>query len=235
MKRYILAFVLCFSIGASAETYNFARLDNTNGLSNNQIECIYKDSRGFMWFGTNYGLNRYDGHNVKVYKSKKNDSTSLMYNAITRIQEDEKGNLWLAANPSYVVYDVLTEKFNRDVSFFLSPLGIHFIPSLVEIDKEKNYYFYHTNDGIYKYEISTKKLFHYRQSTDANTFSKGQIIDMKSEHGFLWVLFQSGLLERLNEKTNTIDFRNYYVQKKQLGATIQKKLFIDSSGSPWVY
>ncbi len=235
MKNHILAFVLCLSLGAFAETYNFARLDNTNGLSNNQIECIYKDSRGFMWIGTNYGLNRYDGYNVKVYKSIRNDSTSMIYNAILRIQEDVNGNLWITGNPRYMVYDVLTEKFNRDVSFFLSPLGIYFTPTIVEIDNQKNYYLYHANDGIYKFDVSSIKLSHYRQSADANTLSQGVIISMKSEHGFLWVLFQSGLLERLNEKTNRIDFRNYYVQQNQLGATIQKNLFIDSSGSPWVY
>ncbi len=133
MKKFLLTFALCSTIGIQAETYNFARLDNTQGLSNNQIERIFKDSRGFMWIGTNFGLNRYDGYRVKVYKSIKNDSTSLIYNAISRIQEDKNRNLWISANSRYVVYDVLTEKFNRNISGYLSPLGIRFIPAIVEI------------------------------------------------------------------------------------------------------
>lgn len=90
MKKYLFAFVVFFVVSAHAEIYNFAHLDNSQGLSNNQINCILKDSRGFMWIGTNFGLNRYDGYHVKVYKSIKNDNTSLMYNSIPRIQEDKK-------------------------------------------------------------------------------------------------------------------------------------------------
>lgn len=235
MKKYFIVFVLLLSIEVCAETYNFARLDNTYGLSNNQIECILKDSKGFVWIGTNFGLNRYDGYRVKVYKSSKNDSNSLIYNSIWRIQEDKNGNLWITGNPNYVVYNALTEKFHRNITPFLSPLGIHFVPSIVEIDKQKNYYFYHTNDGIYKYDVSSKKLIHYKQTSSLNTLNQGVIISMKSHQGYLWVLFQSGLLERLNEKTNTVDFRNSYIMENASGATILKNLFVDSNGCPWVY
>src|ERR1035437_5474724 len=122
MKHFLIILFLLVSSFTKAEIYNFSRLDNTHGLSNNQIECIFKDSRGFMWFGTNFGLNRYDGYQVKVYKSIKNDSTSLIYNSIPRIQEDIRGNLWITGNiwipgnTRYVIYDILTEKFNRNRS-----------------------------------------------------------------------------------------------------------------------
>ena len=68
-KIFSLIFLLLISVSALPLSYEFTRLDNTHGLSNNQIESIFKDSRGFMWFGTNYGMNRYDGYKVKVYKS----------------------------------------------------------------------------------------------------------------------------------------------------------------------
>ena len=104
MKNRI--FLLLFlSLSVSAQNYNFSRIDNSIGLSNNQIECSFKDSRGFMWFGTNFGLNRWDGHEVKIYKSIKNDSTSISYNAIHDIEEDENRNLWIRVYPYYVVYD----------------------------------------------------------------------------------------------------------------------------------
>ena len=141
MKKIFFIVALCIAVGTHAEMYNFARLDNTHGLSNNQIECIFKDSRGFIWFGSNFGLNRYDGYNVKVYKSVKNDNTSLIYNAVPKIQEDHNGNLWISGTPNYVIYNVLNEKFNRNISGYLSPFGIHFIPTIVEIDTQKNFYF----------------------------------------------------------------------------------------------
>ena len=241
MKKYLFAFVVFFVVSAHAEIYNFAHLDNSQGLSNNQINCILKDSRGFMWIGTNFGLNRYDGYHVKVYKSIKNDNTSLMYNSIPRIQEDKKGNLWitgniwLPGNPGYVICDVKTEKFNRNISTYLLPLGIHFIPKLIEISPQKDYYFYKANDGIYKYEISTRKIYHYKQSSGINTLSPGVISNIRVAHGFMWVLFQSGLLERVNEKTKTVDFRNRYVLENSVGSSIFKTLYIDSEGCPWVF
>ncbi len=237
MKKIILFLVFCFSFLSKAEFYNFSRLDNTHGLSNNQIESIFKDSRGFMWFGTNYGLNRYDGNQVIVYKTIKNDTTSLSFNSISRIQEDFEGNLWLsnAGNGAYIMYDIHTEKFIRNLVTLLSPLGIHFLPTIIEIDKQKNFYFYDPNNGIFKYDINQKKCFKIVQGDTPNSISKGIIIRLKIEEGSIWVLFQSGLIERYNEKQHTVDFRNNYVAQNATGAFIQKNIYIDSDGCPWVY
>ena len=235
MNKYLLAVALFLVMAVHAESYSFARLDNTHGLSNNQIECVFKDSRGFMWIGTNYGLNRYDGYQTKVYKSIKNDTTSLITNSISDIQEDLNGNLWIRSNSTYVVYDIKTEKFIRNISSILLPLGIHFNPSIVEIDSQKNFYFYNPNDGVYKYDINKNKLIRFKQTTYGNTLSQGTINSIKIERGFFWILYQSGLLERFNEKTNMVDFRNRYVLENAKSSTIYKTLFLDSNGCPWVY
>lgn len=235
MKRHLLFLVLIVALSVKAETYNFARLDNTHGLSNNQIECIFKDSRGFMWIGTNYGLNRYDGYNSRIYKSIKNDTTSLIANAISDIKEDASGNLWIRSNSTYIIYNIRTEKFIRNLSTILSPLGIHFVPSLIEIDSQKNFYLYKPNDGIYKYDVKLKKLIHYKQSINPKSLSLGTIKSIRVRQGFFWILFQSGLLERFNEKAKKVDFRNAYVAQNATGSTIGKNLYLDANGCPWVY
>ena len=235
MKNHFLLLLLFISLSLNAETYNFARLDNTHGLSNNQIECIFKDSRGFMWFGTNFGLNRYDGYRVKVYKSIKNDTTSLVSNAISGLQEDYAGNIWVRSGSVYEIYDVKKESFIRNVVAQLSPIGIHFTPQIVEIDQKKNFYFYRLGDGVYKYDIRLKKLFHYKQGVSTNSISNGTISSIKVEKGFFWVLFQNGLLERMNEKSRMVDFRNDYVAQNNTGAFLGKNLYLDSNGCPWVY
>jgi len=235
MKKLILSLAVLFVAGVQAEIYNFARLDNTHGLSNNQIVCIFKDRQGFMWIGTNFGLNRYDGNQIKVYKNIKNDTTSISNNSIAQIQEDVNGDLWIRVAGNYIVYDVRTEKFRRTLSPILSPFGVNFTPTLVEIDKQKNYYFYHPSSGVFKYDVGEKKLLHFKQSNNINTLSVGTINSIKAEPGFFWVLFQSGLLERFNEKTNTVDFRNRYVMENSQGASITKNLYLDPQGCPWVY
>ena len=73
MKRLQLlllwVWMVCFS--AASHNYMFKHLEVKDGLSNNQVNAIYKDSNGFMWFGTASGLNRYDGYNIKIYRSQK--------------------------------------------------------------------------------------------------------------------------------------------------------------------
>lgn len=114
MKRLQLlllwVWMVCFS--AASHDYMFKHLEVKDGLSNNQVNAIYKDSNGFMWFGTASGLNRYDGYNIKIYRSQKDDEKSLPDSYVEDIQEDASGNLWIRTGSGYAIYnsasDVLT-------------------------------------------------------------------------------------------------------------------------------
>ncbi len=235
MRKTLLLIFLLISVNAFSESFNFLRLDNTNGLSNNQVMSIFKDSRGFMWFGTNYGLNRYDGFEFRVYKTIKNDTTSLAFNAVNEIQEDFNGNLWIRGNQNYQIYNIRTEKFNRNITSVLRPLGVNFTPALVHINGQKNFYFYESGTAIYKYDVRKQKLTKYLQGDGPNALASGNIVSIKSAEGAFWVLFSTGLVERYNEQTNSVDFRNTYVQEKSSGASVARNLFLDSEGNPWVY
>lgn len=78
----------------SQSGYRFQNISVSDGLSQNTVTVIYEDSRGFMWFGTQDGLNRYDGVEFKVFKSN-NSSASLSDNFITAIAEDTNGQMWI--------------------------------------------------------------------------------------------------------------------------------------------
>lgn len=235
MKVIKLIIFFLLPLFLQAQPYHFSRVDNSKGLTNNQIESIFKDSRGFVWFGTNYGLNRYDGYQVKEYKQNKNDTTSISINFISEIQEDVDGNLWLRDKDTYVVYDIRTEKFIRNISMVLRPLGVNFQPMLLHIDKAKNLYVYQTNNGIIKYDVKLKELKTFRQGDGVNSLSRGTIISIRTGNQCFWVLFQNGLLERFNEKTQMIDFRTNYIQLHSAGSSLRKELFVDSDGCPWVF
>lgn len=74
----------------------FERIGTKEGLSDPNVMCMMQDSRGFMWVGTQYGLNRYDGHQFRTFYSDPSDSCSLSSNFIQRILEDSKGNIWIS-------------------------------------------------------------------------------------------------------------------------------------------
>src|SRR3954451_3315458 len=65
------------------------------GLSNNSVTCIFQDHKGFMWFGTYDGLNRYDGYSFKVYRHGLTEQNTLPNNRIAAIAEDSLQRLWI--------------------------------------------------------------------------------------------------------------------------------------------
>ena len=73
----------------------FERISIEQGLSQNSARCILQDRKGFMWFGTEDGLNKYDGYRFTVYKNNHNDSNSLSNDAVNSIYEDRSGVLWV--------------------------------------------------------------------------------------------------------------------------------------------
>ncbi|MGB8190439.1 MAG: two-component regulator propeller domain-containing protein [Chitinophagaceae bacterium] len=107
--RFICFFFLLLpalqSAGYTPSLY-FRNLSNVNGLSHNKVNCILEDRRGFMWFGTDDGLNRYDGNKFVVFRHQPSDSASISGNIITSLLEDKSGIIWIAtADGGLTKYD----------------------------------------------------------------------------------------------------------------------------------
>ena len=143
---------------AAIPEMKFRRLDTRNGLSNSQVNCVYRDSKGFVWIGTAYGLNRYDGYRVKVFYSNKRDTTTMRDNYTEQIMEAYDGKLWLKQGMNYSIYDPVTEKVERNASrelerFFGFNAGVEY----VYIDNKKNYWVRFYDKGIFCYNPHTRK------------------------------------------------------------------------------
>ena len=122
MKRtaILLCSLLLYADYISAQsTHNitpviFRHLTKADGLASNVVNAIVQDRRGFMWFGTDKGLNRYDGRALVLYTRHTKDTNSLSGNHITSLFEDSKGRLWIGTNNNGItVYDPVTERFTR--------------------------------------------------------------------------------------------------------------------------
>jgi len=102
------------SAQAQEVTLDLMPLSSRDNFSQNTIQCIYQDSYGFMWFGTQDGLNKYDGYRIEVFKNRRNDFTSLSANHITAIIEDSNGNLWIGTRTGGLnKYDRAKDIFTR--------------------------------------------------------------------------------------------------------------------------
>lgn len=117
--RLIAGVLICpflfFIKGAQAQApqLKFKHINNLQGLSNSTIEAIYQDSRGFIWFGTRDGLNRYDGYQIIVYKNIANAPGSLSDNYIRCISEDATHNLWVGTINGLNKFDPDKNQFTR--------------------------------------------------------------------------------------------------------------------------
>src|ERR1700710_211629 len=163
VAKFIVGLIFVFNgflstAQSTNKSYQFNKLDIHNGLSSNQTECIFKDSKGFMWFGTMSGLNRYDGYQFKVFRHDANDSTSIDNDYILSIQEMPDGRLLVETGNWLNVYDPNTERFSHDLSNYFQQFNL---PTAKVLNQQKNSkgdsYFLMENNGLYKYIAATKK------------------------------------------------------------------------------
>ena len=101
----------------------FKNFNSADGLSQHDVNCIIQDKDGFMWFGTNDGLNKYDGYNFKVFRPSKNTSSSISGRIIQKIESDYYGNLWIASLDGGLNYYNLEKEIFFNFSKKLSQFG----------------------------------------------------------------------------------------------------------------
>ncbi len=92
---YLFLVAAPMTICGAQDAYSFVELTTSDGLSQMSVLSIFQDSRGYMWFGTRNGLNRYDGYSFSHWLSDEDDPTSISDNYVKCISEDSEGNLWI--------------------------------------------------------------------------------------------------------------------------------------------
>jgi ligand-binding sensor domain-containing protein/signal transduction histidine kinase len=113
MLACILALACCAAFGAAPRSLRFDRLSIEQGMSQESVLNILQDRQGFMWFGTQAGLNRYDGYRVTVFRNEPQDPNSLVDNFVNASFEDEQGRLWFGTKGGLTRYDAATQHFVR--------------------------------------------------------------------------------------------------------------------------
>ena len=113
---YILFFFALFQLPsltrAQLPRLKFTHLGPEDGLSHTRVWSAIQDKQGFLWFATDYGLNKYDGYKFTVYKNDERDQNSIADNFIWNIALDRNGNIWIGTNGGGLdFFDIKTETF----------------------------------------------------------------------------------------------------------------------------
>lgn len=113
--KWIFAFISIYTpIFSQTPSYNITHYTTNNGLSQNYVYCLLQDSKGFMWFGTRYGLNKFDGYSFTHYINKPFEKNSISHNTILHLLEDKNGMIWIATGGGGLC------RYNRFTNEFIS-------------------------------------------------------------------------------------------------------------------
>lgn len=207
LKKIICCLALCLSLltvsGKSKPLY-FRHYQVENGLSHNTVFCVAQDTRGFMWFGTKDGLNRFDGYNFKVYRKIAGDPKSIGSNLISNLFVDSKGVLWISTLNGVYTYNSLNESFDL-LDFTLGQDA-----GIIREDKKGDLWMI-LNQTLVKYE--RKRKGHYVYLEDKRG-ARGLQIDAD---GNLWVSHDGGL-EKHDFRSNRFTFYDLFSHSGKVGS-----------------
>lgn len=237
LQRSLLA--LCFLpliVQAVIPDIRFRRLDTRDGLSNSQVNAILRDSKGFMWLPTPFGLCRYDGYRFRTFYSFEHDTTTIRSNRVMGVMEAYDGRLWLDHGMNYAVYDPITEAVERWPTKSLAEYGITGGTEHLYIDPEtRRFYVKSFDNGYFIYDPTTKKLMNIPFGYKDGEFPKefGIMSYSRCKEGIL-VVSNLGELMCIDDKNGVVLWRNDYVRRSLNDTYNDYWLYYDKDGITWV-
>lgn len=202
-----------------SQPYDFRSYQVEKGLSNNTVTCSLQDSRGFIWFGTKDGLNRFDGRGFKVFRQINGDSCSLGNNSITQLLQDKQGILWVGTERGLYRYNEEKENFsllNNSLPSYIQGIGNDGHGNLWFISKFR----------LFKYEAAGEKITEYpfNNNDDYYTAVCGDTT------GNIWVASGRGRLGLFNEAGAEFTWYLLFAHSRPPVSTYVEKIFDSGEG-----
>lgn len=194
--------ILCgLQLCAQSPNVHFDRITINEGLSLSSVYCIYQDSKGFMWFGTEDGLNKYDGANFTIYSHTPGEENSLSHKWIEQISEDSEGMIWLGSHQGLTRLDPKTDEMMqfRSTSDASTKLSNDTIISLLA---SGNYIWAGTQNGLNRIDIKSLAVDHYFPGQAGTNCRVNEI--HKDHYGRLWIGSSCGLYVNLPGYDNVV-------------------------------
>ncbi len=193
-SQFIIFIAILISSGYSyAQNIQFGKITVEDGLSNSYVNCLIQDRTGFIWFGTDDGLNRYDGYEIKVYRNNPDDSSSISDNIIWTLFEDRSGFLWIGTkggklnrydpfNDTFTHWDLDSDQTEKNITFITEDSD-----SLIWIGTYRH--------GIYRFNQFQNKFDHWQNTPDdRNVLSSNFILSiLEDDYSNIWIATYNGL------------------------------------------
>jgi len=215
----------------------FKRFSVQNGLSSNTVTCILQGSKGFMWFGTQDGLNRFDGYNFVTYPVEPGNPKRLNNHVIRVLFEDRHGVIWVGTEDGLHKYNRKSDNFTCYLNLpdNSDSLSDNYIQAICE-DNTGAIWVGTRSKGLDRWDQEKKRFTHFRHNpNDPNSLSSNFVKALyEDKKGNLWIGTGAGL-NRLDRKDDKF-VRYYHIKDNpsSLSNDDITAIFEDRSGSLWI-
>lgn len=200
MRMQILLLLICCGIlPIFANNYYFRHYENEDGLSHNTVLTCMQDKRGFMWFGTKDGLNRFDGMRFKTFRYT-STTNSIPNNGVTSICEDNQGYIWIGTFNGICCFNAHTEQFHnlnikgKSITGFITDIKIDHL----------DHVWFTTYTGIYRYDKKKNHLLFFPANQN---FTPNYICETNSHD--IWISSLDGRIYKYSYHDQT--FKSFSV------------------------
>ncbi len=237
VKRIIFLIALFFPLYLFSIENKFSYLTPENGLSQGNVTWILQDSKGFMWFGTYSGLNRFDGYRTKIFNHSSTDSLSLSHEHISVMDEDSEGKLWIGTVGGGVsIYYSASGSFRRiqQLGTDSNSITLRSISDL-KCGPDNNIWVLEENFGLFVFDTELNLIKSYLPDVnDLNALPAmplhGILFDTS---GACWVGAGNGTLCKLNQEANSFE-RITFENRVAAADDGIRSMYRDKDGRFWI-
>ena len=219
-------------------TLRFEQLGLADGLSQSVIHAIIQDHFGFLWIGTEDGLNRYDGYNFKIYRPNSEDPDTINDRWVTALVEDSQGYLWIGTRLGGLNrYNPTTDSFTHYLNNLENPDSLSSDHINVLLEDSQGYLWVGTENGLNRFDPHTGLFRHFRNNPKVGTSISGNDITalFEDDQGTLWIGTESGGLNRFDPSTSTFSsFKQVTRDDSSLSNNHVTSIAQDEHGYLWV-
>ena len=241
LSVFFITLILMSRLVAQTSQLKFDQIGLEQGLSQSTVNSIVEDKQGFIWFGTQDGLNRYDGYSIVVFKHNSTNSNSLSDNHTFCLINDRKGDLWIGTRYGGLdLYDLFKNKFfhfrhNKNDSTTISD---DYITTIFE-DSNGGIWVGTRTKGLNKFNSKSNTFEHFFSNAKDTTTLSSNIVWAIAEDHFknLWIGTGDGLCKVEKNDKNEIYFKRYTQVNSPTGKGTHLNivsLFADTRGKIWV-
>jgi PAS domain S-box-containing protein len=186
----------------------FRRLSPAAGLSQTRVEQIVQGNQGFMWFGTQFGLNRYDGHNFRVFTPNPTSANSISGGYIYSLFKDRSNMFWIGCNQSLDRYDPTTDSFTHYRLSSNDSDGVA-ITALSIVQDRSGTLWLGTGSGLYGLDPTTARITNYytHDPRDSSTLNANEIEAIIVDRSGRLLVADGNDLEQVDQKTGKVIWR----------------------------